>query len=469
MVKLLLRCSERLTLPTKKQVYDVMMGELNSCLTGLRETGNGYNAYFDQERDMDRVLTAKGKAALKKLTLEVRIPPKMKARRSVICRKIDSYVGERSKDEMKAEIEHQNSRLKVDEIVKFKDYTHVFKIVFTSAEMAEIAQSEGIKCFNMKISSSQIQQEEYVDLLLCFHCYKWESHTTRDCPDRAKTQKCSECTEEHNYRDCGNTFKKCINCNGNHRTMSMACPMKKKAISNKINKEENIRIQNEHQTYSRVVKETIDNVTQQNVEIVTEETCMKAALIMMDAHMHNIIEPGSYSSRVKETLKANNLPIINFPPIVTSAPLLKYVKGLETTVKKARQSEIHTDSEEEEETVHNTTINAEILDRHMDLENITIRNIREYETKVFGNAEKILQKDLTPQEFASEYNKGHIKIILHPNSKYNKENIHHLIDNMRVYANREDITVLTPTDFRKIRVEARTPENSGHKKPKYNQ
>ena len=277
MVKLLLRCTER-ELPTKKQVYDIMMGEIQACLTGLREIGSGYHAYFDMERDMDKVLTQKGKEALSKISLEVKLPPKMKAKRSVICRKIDNYVGEKTKEELKQEIESKNSRLKVEEIIKFKHHTHVFKIIFTSTEMAEIVKREGILCFNMKISNTQIEQEEFIDLLLCFHCYTWEKHSTRECPNGSYERRCSECAGQHDYRECKSTHKQCLNCGGQHRTMSMACPEKRKAMSEKKDKDTENKTLKEHQTYSKVVRQTLDSVTQLNTENSNTGNMFKSSL-----------------------------------------------------------------------------------------------------------------------------------------------------------------------------------------------
>ena len=52
----------------------------------------------------------------------------MKAERAIIVRRIDSTVGERSKEELKEEIERCNNGLLVDEVVKFPRHTHLFKI-----------------------------------------------------------------------------------------------------------------------------------------------------------------------------------------------------------------------------------------------------------------------------------------------------------------------------------------------------
>ena len=55
------------------------MGDLKACFTGLKEIPSGYNAFFDQELDMEKVFSDKGREALAKLKLEVKLPPKMKS------------------------------------------------------------------------------------------------------------------------------------------------------------------------------------------------------------------------------------------------------------------------------------------------------------------------------------------------------------------------------------------------------
>ena len=54
------------------------------------------------------------------------------------------------------------------------------------------------------------------------------------------------------------------------------------------------------------------------------------------------------------------------------------------------------------------------------------------------------------------------------NSKYTIENIHHLIENMRVFCSKEDIQMTTNADFRKIRTSDRTPEKNSNKKARRN-
>ena len=45
---------------------------------------------------------------------------------------------------------------------------------------------------------------------------------------------CSECGgDDHKWTECRNENKKCLNCGGPHRTLAMACPVKKEKIREK--------------------------------------------------------------------------------------------------------------------------------------------------------------------------------------------------------------------------------------------
>jgi hypothetical protein len=156
------------------------------------------------------------------------------------------------------------------------------------------------------------------------------------------------------------------------------------------------------------------------------------------------------------------LPIIKFPPIESSTTLLKYVKGLETTIKKARQSiqsdESSTSEDEEVEP-------EEILESHMSLMELPTRNIIEYGTKLYAPREFKI-RNLNTEEFTAEYRSGNLKITVPDNNKYTITQLLHLIDNQRVFCRREDIRLLNITEFRKIRVEAKSPEHAAIKRLK---
>ncbi|KAG0418895.1 hypothetical protein EQH57_0636 [Dictyocoela roeselum] len=209
--------------PERAKIFQTVQQQLKLPLTGLRPVKNGFNAFTEREEDVEKLLSIDAKKKLSALGLEVKLPPKIKAARSIICRQVDAYVGEHSKEEIHTEIERCNDNLRVSEVVKFGVHSHVFKVELETIDMANRVVENGFLLFHCKISPSQIKREEYIDILMCFKCYKIENHTTKDCPT-PDIVVCSECTGDHDYRNCPSFTKKCINCKGPHRTMAMSCP-----------------------------------------------------------------------------------------------------------------------------------------------------------------------------------------------------------------------------------------------------
>ena len=71
-------------------------------------------------------------------------------------------------------------------MIKIKDYTHVIKVTFDEMKMADMAQERGMVVLNMSNTPSPIEREEYINLYICFSCYKYESHETKIVPIRIK-------------------------------------------------------------------------------------------------------------------------------------------------------------------------------------------------------------------------------------------------------------------------------------------
>ena len=69
---------------------------------------NGFQAFMEREEDLDKLLTRKAQNTLKEIGLETKIPPKIKCQRSIICRQIDSYVGNHTPEQIREEINRQN-------------------------------------------------------------------------------------------------------------------------------------------------------------------------------------------------------------------------------------------------------------------------------------------------------------------------------------------------------------------------
>ena len=390
------------------------MLHLNVPLIGLKPTKVGFLAITEQQSEIDKILNNNAKDKLRAIGLEAKLPVKLKAERSVICRKIDSSVGEMSKEEIKEDISSRNIHLDAEEVTKFGSYTHLFKVEFKTIEQAQRALQNGFLCGNTKISSHQIEKEEFTDILICFNCYKLEDHTSSNCPTK-DTIVCSECTGNHYFKDCTSPTKKCLNCEGPHRTMAMACPKKKEIVKRKrfIAKEKEQEKQD--QTYARVAAKTIEKIGLQtkraeNTQTAIDRLGLTSMIMIIDAHIHNIIEPGSYSKRLNETLSKNSIEPIELATPDSEKLLTHQTIGetieimserkekLERLEKIGKQLDLESDTTEEEHELDSNDENPE-----------ESREAKEYNTKIFALKNKVAKRSLSPKSLKNNYMQGLVK------------------------------------------------------------
>ena len=311
--KLLFRVIDSNRPVDKRAVFKELMTQLKVPLLGLKQVAVGFNAIVERQEDTDVILSAKGIELLKTLNLSVRIPPQVRAKRSLFLRRIDAFVGSHSPEEIKEELEAQNPWLKVREVFKIKDYTHVLKVECKELQMADKALEQGLLCYYTKIAGAQIERETYVSLQLCFKCYKYENHQTNECPE-GNIQWCSECgAHDHNYRECRSTNKQCLNCKGPHRTMAMACPVKKQIMNDKIKRQNEKRESEKQSTYASVARTAASaaiaetQIPIQNTVTIGNDVQLRAVTSILHAHIHNMLLPGTYQTELNRLLDAHGI------------------------------------------------------------------------------------------------------------------------------------------------------------------
>lgn len=251
------------------------------------------------------------------------MPPELRAKRCVIASRLDSFLAEFSVEDLIREINQQNPSLQVIEIYKLSS-GRMLKLVFKSQEMAVNCLSKGIYLYNLSIPPSSLRADSYVKLNYCYRCYSIEDHMSRDCPKPAEYMICSICSSlQHNYKDCSSNFKKCINCDGQHNTMSIACPARKPFIIPNSNVNNNYGTGKTSYTTTPV---SFTSTLKSNPQ--ADRTCLvkdvnsmmiKAFMCFMCASNANTSQPGSFCDVLEKLLKVNNLPDFNFGDIDTSS------------------------------------------------------------------------------------------------------------------------------------------------------
>ena len=333
--KVKLKFKDRSKPIAKEIVLQTAAITIKAPFTRLFDTGDGFKAICRSTEDAEKILSSHGVAEFGKIGITVITPPELKAQRSIFVRQLDSTFGSHSAAEIKEEMEYMNDWMKIEEVVKIGTYTHVMKVRFTEISMANKALSSGFGGFNLHVTPDQIQREEFTNLLLCFSCYRYEEHATSNCP--TKDQKvCSNCaTVGHNFRECTNTeIKGCLNCvregrEGmySHRTMAMACPIKKQKIKEKKEAEKQKEDAKKQTTYVDIAKKAVEQVQSAPPQMTTIELSQKTdyqvLVCILYAHVMNLANPGTFNKEMNELLQINNLPQMTFPANPDSSKALK--------------------------------------------------------------------------------------------------------------------------------------------------
>lgn len=317
---------------SRDKITEIAYGKLNIPLTRLYDSPDGYKAVCKDLNDVDILLSQKSIEIFDKEGIIVITPPEIKAQRSVFIRNLDYTIGQHSPEDIKDEIEGKNSWIKIEEVVKIKDYTHVIKIRFTETNITDKVLDKGFLAFKMSVIPEHITREKFVSLLTCFTCYQMEDHATKDCPLK-DTKLCSECAEEgHRFTDCESGMRKaCLNCKriGNnfntHRTLAMSCPYKKELINKKTENEKDMKEKKQNTTYAKIAKMAVTEVKQplHTTEInLSEYKHYKILFSIVHSHIMNIITPGTYNIELNRMLEANGLPKMIFPENPHSTRLL---------------------------------------------------------------------------------------------------------------------------------------------------
>lgn len=197
-------------------------------------------------------------------------------------------------------------------------------------KIVEKAKQQGILAFNLSISPDQIERESYMQIKTCYRYYELDDHQTNECPHTSLTI-CSECGERvHTFKNCTNEAKRCINCEmhnlpANHRTLAMACPIRKNKIKEKSEENKKLAESKKQETYAEIPKRAAEQVktpgptTQINL---SDHKHTKILISIMHAHIMNLANPGSYQKELNAMLQKNELPTMWFPENPDSSILL---------------------------------------------------------------------------------------------------------------------------------------------------
>ena len=244
--------------------------------------------------------------------------------RTIIVRHLDKVISEYSDKDIISNIEATNEWAKVEFVYKLTDTGRMLKIRFNTTEMATRALKDGLVVAYQRIPPRYIEKEIFVKLTPCYNCYSY-SHKTQSC-EIAKQSICAFCAKKgHSQNNCSESNPKCINCDGNHKTLASVCPVRKRLIkerSKDVRERSRSRSQARHVTYADMATHKPQQQQQQqhyfspptNVDGQnTRDLVSKIITSITFAHYLESFKPGSFQNTMDDMFKENNLPKVNFP------------------------------------------------------------------------------------------------------------------------------------------------------------
>ena len=292
--------------------------QLNLLVYKLEATTRNAFIIITTDEIVEKLLSPKVKEALARDDFEVTTPPEYSSNRTIVLRNIDSIITEVESEELKLDIERRNEWAKITEIIKIPTAPKILKLKLENTDMVSRAVEKGMLVYNQSIPPSFINKEIYVHLDLCYVCYAYD-HKTPEC-QTSDLKICSECAQTgHRYNECTSSTKKCINCNGNHRTMAAKCPKRKELIRYKEREirersRSRSRSQNRAGTYAQAVSG--GQVQHSGAVSLTRDDMVKIYSSITYAHMMEGVLPGTFHQNIEAMYKLNGLPPVKFPPYI---------------------------------------------------------------------------------------------------------------------------------------------------------
>ena len=254
--------------------------------------------------EAEKIFSTDFQSALNAINFESVLPYELKSNRTVFIYNVDADTLSHNEDAIKREIEAHNNNQSVCEVIKIPR-SRTLKIVFASSTMVRDCIETGIFMFYLHIPGYRIRRDKFIRILQCYVCYEVESHTSRNCPkkqDDPSYKICSNCSStSHRYQSCPEqTNFKCVNCDGSHRTISMACPLKRDAV----------KIKRQQPTSNGNYSDAVKKSTPTNFAI-DPTLISKSISITVLALLKNAENPGTFSTVINSLYQKNNMPTLN--------------------------------------------------------------------------------------------------------------------------------------------------------------
>ena len=303
--------------------------------SNLVPVNDGFKAYLPERKYVDMLFSDEVTKKLADLRCSVIKPPYLTTSRTIVVTRVNRFIMEHGSEEIEEEINSSNEPwLVISNVFKFPS-GKTFKFECNSAEMAEKCIKEGLFAFNLSIQPYDLSLEASQNIQYCFKCYAIDDHTSKYCEKEKNYKVCSLCAStSHTYKECDSTVRNCINCGGQHPTMSKSCLKYREAVAAKENSSNKMA-----STPSYIVPSAFTNKINKQPQLpanpsqkdsydmspkfgINRDDVLRIYMVFIYASSVESEEQGTFDSNLQKLLKANNLPSIDVagikPPCIFS-------------------------------------------------------------------------------------------------------------------------------------------------------
>ena len=380
--------------PRRARLYEIL-GNYKIYPYKIKENKQMYFVIID-DKYIDLALHDNCQESLRQENFKVHVPLEYTAMRTIVAKQLDQIIDHYSAEDIIVNIEQSNPWSKVDSVYRLNTPSKMMKIKFKSPEMAQKALSEGIYILNQSIPPRNLEKEIYIKLKPCYNCFGYD-HATKECTKEKKTI-CANCaSEDHRQNECTSNELKCINCNGDHRTLAAACPIRKKIIKEK-SKQVRDRARSRSRSTARPRPSTFaeaaapstkkgDKITLNSKTIAdTKKITSTILTALVSSHYFESIEPGSFQRAIDKILEANGLPRVVIP---IQDILQNYEKAITEIISDIRQKQTGHDGGRGEEDMEEGEIEMEEF-------NYSQKRTRNYDSSPTENQGKKQKEEAIP-------------------------------------------------------------------------
>lgn len=317
MPKIRVKC-ENFSTGLRSDILKILNNFNVRCSKLISASQSEFSVICHDNSDVDKIFSDECLLAVNALGCKPVMPLFLKAKRSVIIRRLDNYIYDSNTEAIVNELHSQNDWLSITDINKFPN-SNFIKVTCKNQDMASRCLMDGLIMFQLYVSPRDIKEEEYFDVLVCYRCFTLNDHPTNFCDKSQDYVVCSLCSGlDHDFKTCPSTnARKCINCAGSHSTLSFSCPTRKSAIkSMKDAKQRGAVGSYANATGAPPGAPDLSNVFSSIDWRVTRDMIVRSATCVMIASHRENTSPGCFDDVLNDLLIRNSLPKIDLGDLI---------------------------------------------------------------------------------------------------------------------------------------------------------